>query len=219
MKKLFIISLITLTLIGLVYFRAVFSQTCPSNTQVSQTSAVLVGEIIDDGGDPNLEVWFEYGRTTAFGLETEHKQKFGTGLFCVTVEGLEPGTRYFYRAVSKNSAGTSAGQTHSFTTPNLVVSVDIKANGSDGLITIYHNGIAKLSWNSQNAASCEADGDWSGTKMVSGSQSLQFNSVKTFTFIITCRDASGAQTAVDSVQIKVVPRLPVVVTRPAVVTF
>ena len=32
------------------------ADTCPANTQPGETSAILVGEVTDDGGDPNLTV-------------------------------------------------------------------------------------------------------------------------------------------------------------------
>ncbi len=276
---------------------------CPANTTVSETSANLVGEITDDGGDPNLEVWFDYGKTTSYGSQTSHQSKYGLGLFCTTISGLESCATYRYRAVAKNSAGTSYGGDYSFTTKCAPVSVDIKANGSDGSITISYNSSASLSWTSananscsasgnwsgskstsgsestsnltssktytitctgsggsasdsvtinvsspvptvdlkanssngpitlnyrdyvslswtsQNTASCDASGDWSGSKAVSSSESMQLNSVKTYTFTIICRNTDGSQTATDSVQVTSRAKLPGVITKPAVVTY
>ncbi|MDP1614226.1 MAG: hypothetical protein Q8L68_00345, partial [Methylococcales bacterium] len=60
--------------------------------------------------------------------------------------------------------------------------VDIKANGSDGPITLQYQDYVTLSWTSQNANSCTASGDWSGSKSTSGSQSIQLNQVKTYVF-------------------------------------
>lgn len=192
---------------------------CPTNTEVRETSATLVGEITDDGGDPNLEAWLQYGRTMSYGSESTHQSKYGIGLFCANISNLEPGATYHYRAVARNSAGTSYGEDKSFTTRVAQVSVDIKANNSDGPITISVRNSITLSWTSQNAASCEASGDWSGSKSTSGTQTIQLNNVRTNTFTIVCRNASGAQTGTDSVQVQVNALPPTVITKPAIVTY
>jgi hypothetical protein len=88
----------------------------PQHSIVGEKQATFVGEITDDGGDPNLEVWFEYGETCRYGSETTHYSKYGRGLFSTTVYNLEPCTTYHYRAVGKNSAGTTYGEDKTFTT-------------------------------------------------------------------------------------------------------
>lgn len=208
-----------LVVLNLVVLNLVLAQSCPSNTEVGETQATLVGEVTNDGGDPNLEVWFQYGRTTSYGSETSHQSKYGTGLFCATVYNLEPCTTYHYRAIARNSAGTSYGENKTLTTRCAPVSVDIKANGSDGPVNLHYLDNVTLSWTSQNAATCEASGDWSGSKSTSGTQTIQLNTVKTYTFTITCRNASGNQTVNNSVQVIVSPNLPVVITKPAVITY
>ncbi|MBI5139005.1 hypothetical protein HZA26_00105 [Candidatus Nomurabacteria bacterium] len=205
--------------VGLAVLNFVLAQSCPSNTQVGETTATLVGEVTDDGGDPNLEVWFQYGKTTSYGYETSHQSKYGTGLFCTTIYNLEPATTYHYRAVAKNSAGTSYGEDKTFTTLSpQIVTVDLKANSSDGPITLNYRDYVVLSWNSSNAVSCWASGDWSGGKYTSGSESIKLNSVKTYTFTLTCQNSSG-QEASDSVQVIARPNLPKVITKPAIVTY
>ena len=78
--------------------------------------------------------------------------------------------------------------------------VDIKANGSDGPITIDYNTSATLSWTSTNADSCTASGDWSGSKPTSGSEDTG-NLTSSKTYVITCTGAGGS--ASDSVTIYV----------------
>jgi len=97
--------------------------------------------------------------------------------------------------------------------------VDIKANGSDGPISVSYKNNITLSWSSDNSVSCQASGDWSGTKAVSGSQVIQMNEVKTNTFTITCQDSTGTKIETDSVTVVVNPNPPVVVTKPAIVTY
>jgi hypothetical protein len=78
--------------------------------------------------------------------------------------------------------------------------VDIKANDSDGPITIPQNTSATLSWASTDADSCSASGGWSGSKAVSGSESTgSLSSSRTFT--ITCINTCGS--ASDTVQVNV----------------
>lgn len=204
---------------SLIAAHFVLADVCPQNTTVSETQATLVGEITDDGGDPNLEVWFQYGTTISYGSETAHQSKYGTDLFCTTVYNLQSCTTYHYRAIARNNAGTSYGEDKTLTTTCAPVSVDIKANSSDGPVNLYYRDNVTLSWTSQNAASCEASGDWSGSKSTSGTQTMQLNTVKTYTFTITCRNASGTQTATNSVQVVSAATPPVVITKPAVITY
>jgi len=214
------ILLLTVFLAGsLILANFTLAGTCPVNTIVGETQANLVGEVIDDGGDPDLEVWFDYGKTTGYGLESSHASKYGVGSFCSVVYDLEPCTIYHYRAVARNSADTSYGGDKSFTTQCLPLTIDLKANGSNGPITVSYQENITLSWSSENSASCQASGDWSGTKAVSGSQVIQMSEVKTNTFTITCQDSTGTKIEADSVTVVVTPNPPVVITKPAIVTY
>jgi hypothetical protein len=77
--------------------------------------------------------------------------------------------------------------------------VDIKANGSDGSITIPYNSSATLTWNSSNANYCYASGAWSGTKPIFGSESTGNLTLSPRTYTITCTGPGGS--ASDSVTI------------------
>ncbi len=79
-----------------------------------------------------------------------------------------------------------------------VPTVDIKANGSDGTITIPYNSSANLTWTSTNATSCNASGDWSGTKGTSGSETT-YNLTYSKIYTITCTGSGGS--ASDSVTV------------------
>ena len=214
-----IIFLVVFLAAGFGFLNFVFGQTCPQNTEAGENQATLVGEITDAGGDSNLESWLQYGKSQDYGYETPHQPKSGTGLFCYTIYNLESCTLYHYRAAAKNSAGTSYGVDKTFTTKCLTVSADLKANNSDSSITLNYRDYVSLSWTSENAVSCEASGDWSGSKSTSGLETIQLNTVKTYNFTITCKNASGVQTKNDSVQVVVRPILPTVITKPAVVTY
>lgn len=77
--------------------------------------------------------------------------------------------------------------------------VDIKANNSNGPITLAWNSSANLSWTSSNSNSCNASGDWSGSKALNSSQSTgNLTNPKTYSYTLTC---SGNGTAQDTVQV------------------
>ena len=78
--------------------------------------------------------------------------------------------------------------------------VDLKVSGSDGPITVPYNSAVNLSWNSSNVTSCYASGDWSGTKSISGSETVSsITSQKVFT--IHCSGPGGSTS--DSVTVYV----------------
>ncbi|TFB08179.1 hypothetical protein E3V08_05175 [Candidatus Atribacteria bacterium MT.SAG.1] len=175
------------------------AETCPSNTMVTGTTVVFVGELTDMGGDPITYVWFEYGQTIGYGQKTIEKALPQTGFYCITISGLLPSTTYHYRAVARNSASTSYGEDKSFTTVS-GPSVDLRVNGYNGPISVPYNGSVNLTWYSSNVDSCYASNGWSGSKSVSGSES-RTNLTFSKTYTITCSGSGGSVS--DSVSINV----------------
>jgi len=203
-KTLFFKTLLFLGIIlgmGGSLFSADFAsaQSCPANTTVSGTTVNFVGEVTDMGGDSVTYAWFEYGETTSYGQKTSERSLTSTGFYCISVSGLSPNTTYYYRAVASNSAGTSYGERKSFTTVS-GPTVDIKANGSNGPITVPYNGSATLSWTSSDVDYCSASGGWSGSKGMSGSQVIQ-NLTVSRTYTLNCSGAGGSVS--DSVKVNV----------------
>ena len=136
-----------------------------------------------------------------------------------------PITRH-YRSVEVNIGDIEGGWEHqgfvvfqATITECPAPTVNLTANGSNGPITVSYNSNVNLNWTSTNAASCVASGDWSGNKVVSHSQTIQMTQVKTYTFTLTCQDSTQTQTATDSVTVNVTANPPVVITKPAVVTY
>ncbi len=79
--------------------------------------------------------------------------------------------------------------------------VDIKANNSDGPISITTGTSTNLSWSSTNASSCSASGGWSGVKATSGTGVSTGNLIANTTFTLTCTGSGG--TVSDSVTVNV----------------
>jgi hypothetical protein len=86
-------------------------------SSVNATSASVDGSINPNG--KATTVYFEYGKTTDFGSKTASKS-VGSGTTAVaalaSLSGLTKNTKYYFRLVASNSAGTATGVTSSFTT-------------------------------------------------------------------------------------------------------
>jgi len=83
-------------------------------------------------------------------------------------------------------------------------SVDIKADGLNGPIEIDYNTSTDLSWTS-NLDSCEASGDWSGSKNTSGNW-ITGNLISDSVFTLTC--AAGGDSAFDTVIVNIANTVP-----------
>jgi uncharacterized repeat protein (TIGR01451 family) len=114
------------------------------------------------------------------------------------LSGLEESTTYYYRLSIRDSAGTQNFSIKNFTTPACQGSnpptVNLTANPS----TIDRGGISTLSWNSQNATSCNMSNY--GNITTSGTRGVSPYSTTTYT--ITCQNNAG-QTASDSATVTV----------------
>jgi hypothetical protein len=78
----------------------------------------------------------------------------------------------------------------------------VTLNTNPQVTSIPHNGTVGLAWSSTNATSCTATGDWTGTKTVSGTQTVgPFTGPRTLTFTLTCTGAGGSRAATTTVQV------------------
>ena len=86
------------------------SVTTGAAKDVARTTATVTGTVDPNGSSTSYH--FEYGTTTAYGLQTAAKDA-GDGDGDVAVEipvtGLTPGTTYHYRLVATNGNGTARG--------------------------------------------------------------------------------------------------------------
>jgi len=86
--------------------------------EITNTSAVFKGTLLDTGGSTSVEVWFEYGLSSDNLTQiTSHQVLPTEGSFEIGVFDLVPNTTYYFRAVAKNEIGTAYGRILSFTTP------------------------------------------------------------------------------------------------------
>ncbi|MBD3264893.1 MAG: hypothetical protein GF375_07300, partial [Candidatus Omnitrophica bacterium] len=93
------------------------SVTTQSPTSVEENSAILHGQLTDDGGEP-CDYRFQYGTTDSYGSNTTWRTgAVSTGdSFGEVVTGLTQGQTYHYRAQVRNSAGVSSGSDVEFFT-------------------------------------------------------------------------------------------------------
>lgn len=111
---------------GLI-MRATVETKLPSSITLS--SVRLNGEVTDDGGCSELELWFQHGKTTSYGRTTQIQERDYIGKFFATVSGLSACTTYHYRAAAKNNTKKTAyGEDRTFTTkcPTYSLSTAIK---------------------------------------------------------------------------------------------
>ncbi len=80
-------------------------------TTITANAIIVEGVITNDGGDKDLNAWFQYGKTDSFGSKSTIRTMDGRGLFSIRITGLESCTKYFYRAIAENEAGMGYGQT------------------------------------------------------------------------------------------------------------
>jgi hypothetical protein len=107
---------------------------------------------------------------------------------------------YHLNPPGTGDANSKAEATVYVTSPPSSPTVDIKANGSDGPITVSSGSSATLSWTSTQANACTASGGWSGSKSTSGTQ-LIGPLTNAAAYTITCTGSGGS--AVDSVIINI----------------
>jgi hypothetical protein len=87
-------------------------------TLVEESTATLHGTLTYDGGEP-CQYRFEYGTVSGgpYPLSTDWTGSLATGQpFSVDITGLGKGTKYYFLAEAKNSAGTASGPEMEFLT-------------------------------------------------------------------------------------------------------
>jgi hypothetical protein len=85
---------------------------------VGSTTALLKGELWHTGGSPTCDVWFAYSDSSPNTLnqKTSVVMLNATGAFEITLNGLTPNTKHWYRAVGDNGVAQDVGEIYEFTT-------------------------------------------------------------------------------------------------------
>ena len=99
--------------------------TTGSPNALSGTRAAVFGTVAtNSGGD--VEHWVEYGISTAYGSQTEHRtvalQKNSSQAVLLSIAGLQRSTTYHYRVCardSQQSGGPGCGEDRQLTTTNV----------------------------------------------------------------------------------------------------
>jgi len=110
-----------------------------------------------------------------------------------TISSLTENSTY---NLSCTGLGGTAEDTVSVTIDATTVTVNLTADPT----SISLSGSTTLSWESSNADSCTASGDWSGSKDVSGSETINALTADS-QFILSCSDANGSVS--DSVDVTI----------------
>ncbi|HPD64556.1 MAG TPA: DUF1566 domain-containing protein [Bacteroidia bacterium] len=86
-------------------------------TQITATTAVAGGEVIDDGNSRKLVCGVCWSKGTNPSLDGAHTtDEVKDGKFISTMTNLDPETEYYFKAYVTNEAGTSYGMMYSFKT-------------------------------------------------------------------------------------------------------
>jgi hypothetical protein len=110
---------------------AVISVSTGAEMGVTNNSATVTGYLQSLGSYRNASVWFEWGPTAAYGQTTGMQTMYAPGTFNYTLQGLNSGTTYHFRALAVPTAAggmTVHGFDSVFTTtfaPGLKVSTGV----------------------------------------------------------------------------------------------
>jgi nitrous oxidase accessory protein NosD len=84
-------------------------------TNIGKTDAVIHGFLLDGGGE-SCTVYFEYGFTTSYGNVTASQSTTSWNSFTATLNTLQQGKIYHYRAYAENTRGNDYGDDMVFST-------------------------------------------------------------------------------------------------------
>lgn len=110
---------------------AVIAVSTGAEMGVTNNSATITGYLQSLGSYRNASVWFEWGPTAAYGQTTSLQTMYSPGTFNYTLQGLNAGTTYHFRALAVPTAAggmTVHGFDSIFTTtfaPGLKVSTSV----------------------------------------------------------------------------------------------
>ena len=100
-----------------------------------ETSMTLRGDLDDNGGEA-CTVYFMYGTTTSCTQKSDELDGLSSGYFNIPITGLSRGTKYYYKAMASNGAGTTEGTIRSETTlPGEPTGLDVTPGNEQNSLT------------------------------------------------------------------------------------
>lgn len=113
-----------------------------------------------------------------------------------------------YTLTCTGPGGQGAGSTTVAVSPATPVpTLALSANPT----AVAQGGSSTLTWTTTNATACEASGDWTGTKGISGSASTgSLGTVKTYSYALTCTGPGGSASQTATVTVSAVTPAPTV---------
>src|SRR3989344_1032452 len=162
--------------------------TSPNNGQTVSDTTTIAATASDNVGVTRVEFYVD-GSLKGTDTSLPYSYSWGT---TIVVNGPYTLTAKAYDAAGNEGTSHPVNVTVNNTLPP-EPTVDIKADNSDGPITINYNTATTLSWDSGNTASCTASGDWSGTKATSGSEANN-NLTSSKIYTLTCTGPGGLAT-------------------------
>lgn len=218
-KTFFLIIALIVSVFAILNFKKEVKAQFFCNIQVNSfNSATLRGRITDTGGDNLITTWFEWRNVNSASWNSTNPQNLTITTtpfdFSQTLTGLNSCTTYEYKAVARNSIGTTLGNVQCFRTlcQSLTVSCSASPNPAFTNQTVTFNSLV-------SGGRPPYSYNWSGACSGSGSScSNSFNSIGTFTTNLLVTDSSGT-TASSQCSVNISSGLPTVITLPPVETL
>jgi len=178
----------------------------PQTQLVEDTDGGLLGTAINSGENNYGEIF----RIAKDGSYTGiYPFTYYNNTYAALLLGSD-GLWYGATSTGNSSLGQGSGYVYTldFNAAAPLPSIDMTLSAS----TIRIGDSATLVWETTNAKSCTAGGDWAGTKDIEGGESLSPTSLGTFTYELTCSGSGGRSTASVELTVTADPSLQVTLT-------
>ncbi|MDD5589781.1 MAG: fibronectin type III domain-containing protein [Candidatus Portnoybacteria bacterium] len=172
----------------------------PTNLTATTVSCSRISLAWEDNSEN--EFGFKIERKTRARGSWQQVDIVGEGVTSYLNVGLGQDVDYYFRVRAYNDQTNSDYSNEVGSSTYLCPSVDLKLNGKDSTQDIEYDSTGTLTWSVNNAVSCAASGDWSGSKNPTGGTELVSSITKDSNFILTCTGSEG-DIAVDSVSANV----------------
>jgi hypothetical protein len=184
----------------------------PSNLIVNSgtCSSIKLSWLDNSDNEDGFKIERSLDSTFSSPFIIDNASQSGTGgIVNYTDYGLVENTTYYYRVRAYNAAGYSTYSNQVNYKTSVCPSVDLKARKggtSDpftyGPFQLDIGNDLDLQWTSSGADSCSASGGWSGSRSISGSETIK-NLTKSVIFTITCSNATGSDVGTGSINVTV----------------